>query len=342
MMRTWVRMPNWLGDLVAVLPVLDALVERGDDVTLALPRAHAGWVAERIPSARIQPLQGNARSSDAAGHDLALLFDGSWRSARAAWGAGVARRIGWARGGRGPLLTTAITPAREIGGLPIGLGRIGRRPRWLPRPFGSAAVELAGYAGIPVAHRVPELRPSAEVQAAVRSRSTDLGIDPAAPFVLANVGARPDSAKGWPPESWRRLLKIVKESAPVLLTCGPGEEDATSALAREVGASAYVSPPASVMELAALGELARVCVATDGGARHVLRAGGARTVTLIGPTDPRHTAEHLVGDVRIRETVPCGPCHLELCPIAGSGHHLCMTSLSISDVAQAVHAGLTG
>lgn len=338
--RTWLRLPNWLGDIVAALPVVDAIVEAGGPTTLHAPRAHAGWLARRVPGATVQPMVGRPLVRDARGHDVALLLDGSWRSAFAAWAAGVPRRVGWARGGRGPLLTAAVTPAREVGGVPVGIGRPGRRPRWAPRPFGSAAVELAGVAGFPVAHRVPRLDPGDEVRSTVEVRLEDLGLVPGTPFLLANVGARVGSAKAWPEAHWIELLRDLAGPLPAVLTCGPGEEAATRRIAEASGARALLDPVATVPELAALGGLAAVAVAMDGGARHVLRAGGARTVTLLGPTDPRHTAEHLAGDTRLRVEIPCGPCHRERCPIEGAEHHACLVDLAPARVADAVRQAL--
>jgi heptosyltransferase-2 len=50
---------------------------------------------------------------------------------------------------------------------------------------------------------------------------------------------------------------------------------------------------------------------------------GVPAVTVMGPTDPRHT-EHLMERQRVlREPVDCSPCHLKVCPI----DHRCMTRL---------------
>jgi heptosyltransferase-2 len=55
---------------------------------------------------------------------------------------------------------------------------------------------------------------------------------------------------------------------------------------------------------------------------------GRPVVTVMGPTDPRHT-EHLMQRQRVlREPVECSPCGLPVCPI----DHRCMTRLAPSRV----------
>ena len=56
---------------------------------------------------------------------------------------------------------------------------------------------------------------------------------------------------------------------------------------------------------------------------------GAPLVVLTGPTDPRHSADHLEAQAVLRTKVDCGPCHLERCPIEGVGRHACMEGLDL-------------
>ncbi|QDU68914.1 glycosyltransferase family 9 protein [Engelhardtia mirabilis] len=343
-----VRLPSWLGDLVAVEPALRALAARrgGDDgrgLSLAAP-AHLlplldGWLpgARRIP----HPGRGGERAADWRGHDVALLLTGSFRSAWTALRAGIPRRVGWARDGRGLLLTDAIAPARELGAVPLGLGVRGAWPRWLPRSVTTSSIELVSLLGVSTADPVPRLRSTATVSESVALRLAAAGIEPGERPVVANVGGRPGSAKAWTEEAWIAALAALDPDLPLVLVAGPGEEAALEAVAS--GLTRRARPPlcawgeraADLPELLALCARACVVLSTDAGPRHVARAAGASTVVLFGPTDPRHTACPGPPSVHLRREVDCAPCHLELCPRSGSDHRLCTALIDPREVAAA-------
>ncbi len=334
--RVLVRLPSWLGDAVACEPVLCALharwqaAGRAERLTFVAPTSFVELLESRFAGVRWLPAARGA-TPDARtwrGHDVALLLDGSWRSAWTAWRSGIPARAGFASGGRTPLLTFALRPALERGGVPLGLGRTGRAPRRLPRPFASACAELAGLLGLEVRERSPLLEPGAQAQAAVRARLELGGIAPGAAFVLVNAGARPGSAKGADPRVLAALAR--RPGLPIVLACGPGEEANARATAAELrGDRALLldDPPPALPDLFALIATASWFVTSDSGPRHLAQAVRARTLVLCGPTDPRHTAEH--GD-RIhvaRVELACSPCHREVCPLEGEAHHACMRTI---------------
>ena len=344
--RLLVRLPSWIGDAVMAEPSLRALRERyaragaPDRLSIAASPALVPLLGEEGERPWLPPDDPRAWR----GHDVALLFTGSFRSAWCAWRAGIPRRVGWARDGRGCLLTDRLSTAREGGAVPLGLGRSGRFPRTLPRPFGSTCVELLGLLGVPVGDTRPRLVPPREAGAAARAAAEACGLtwegDRPEPFVLANVGARPGSAKGYPPEAWGRALGRVAAAAgvPVLAVGGPGEEGSIEAAVGAAGDPRVRAalPPCDLGVLQWLAAWAGVVASADAGPRHVAAAVGARVVCILGPTDPRHTADHLERTRLLRVEVPCGPCHLERCPLAGQDHHACMTGVAPERVAEAV------
>jgi heptosyltransferase-2 len=348
--RVLVRTPSWLGDFVMAEPVMRALCEWGGErVTLAGPPRFLELLDGRFAAARRKPISGrepeDARSW--RGFDFAILLNGSFRSAWTAFTAGIPSRAGFARGGRSVLLTHAFGPARECGGVPAHVGRAGRYPRYLPRPFGQACVELATWLGLTVRERTPRLTVFSRARDAANQRLAQAGLAVGEPFVLVNAGARPDSAKGFPPDRFASALDACAASIalPFVLACGPGEEAnarRAAALVRRARIVVLDEPAVGLPELVFLSSAARLAITTDSGPRHLAQAFETPTVVLCGPTDPRHTAEHPANVRVLRVSVPCGPCHRERCPLAGDQHHACMKSIEPVAIARAADVLLAG
>ena len=202
-----VRLPSWLGDLVAVEPAVRALAQArgaldGAGLALAAPAHLLPLVDGWLPAARriAHTGRGGERAEDWRGFDLALLLTGSFRSAWTAWRAGIPRRVGWSRDGRGWLLTDGVRPAVERGRAALPCGVRGRWPRYLPRSVTATSIELLGLLDVPVADPVARLAADPAVVADVRRRLAAAGVEGAP--VVANVGGRPGSAKAWSPAWW--------------------------------------------------------------------------------------------------------------------------------------------
>ena len=379
--RLIVWMPRWLGDFQMAEPSLAALAvhfgPQTERLTVALPRAFrplfdpalfdlAPGVA-RAALVDLDPAKTSAFQAALEASDVALMLPGSFRSAWRAWRAGVARRCGWARDGRGALLTDGLRPARESGSGVAYPGRI------LPRPYSIACQELLASLGVPVRRTAPLLRPRPELAAALTQRLANLGLEPGRPFLTLNVGGRASSAKAFP--DWTGVLRrLLDAGAAVVGVTGPGEEARFDALGLAPGAhgrglwlplggSAEASiperrhgadgalaaaneaarqatgnrtnPVASLPELAALGAASIVCITTDGGPRHLFDAAGGRTLVLFGPTDPRHTAGHLVRTESLVGHVACGPCHEERCGQPAPDERACFRAIDPQVLVQA-------
>jgi heptosyltransferase-2 len=323
-------------------PVLRGLCEWGGErVTLAGPARLLELLDGRFSTSRRMPI--SAREPENApewrGFDFAILFNGSFRSAWTAFTARIPARAGFARGGRGILLTHAFEPARERGGVPPFLGRAGRFPRYLPRPFGAACVELASWIGLTVCDRSPRLLVSTRARDTANERLVRAGLSAGEPFVLVNAGARPESAKGFPPDRLAAALDAcaADTALPFVIACAPGEEaNARQAVQHAQRARVVLldEPAIGLSELVFLSSSAALVITTDSGPRHLAQAFETPTIVLCGPTDPRHTAEHAANVRVLRVSVPCGPCHRERCPLARERNHVCMKSIEPEAIAR--------
>ncbi len=339
--RVLVQLPAWLGDFVQAEPSVRALCEQEKlAVSLAGDARFLELYDGRFERARRLAHRGlkTIEPSSWVGHDAAVLLSGSFRSAHLAFRARIPRRIGWSRDGRWFLLTHRMRPALERGGKPLGLGVVGRGRRFLPRPFGATCVELLGLVGISVRDTRPRLEATDAADRTARERLARLGFSADEPFLLANVGGREKSAKAYPAQSWAVLLDRLasRVDLPLLLVGGPGEDSAVRDLfarLERTRVAAATGAPVALPELVALCARSCLVLTADSGPRHVAKAAGARVVTLFGPTDPRHGADHLARERAVRVEVPCGPCHLERCPLEGELHHRCMLSIDPEEVA---------
>jgi len=350
--RTLIAMPAWLGDFVCAEPFVRAVHARRRELgtasllSLAGPKRFLDLFDGMFPEARRLPYDRRPRARDWRGHDTAVLLTGSFRSAWIARRAGIPRRVGWSRDMRGWLLTDAPRPSRERGAVPVGLGLHGRGPRYLPRPFVASCADLGAYLNLETLARGAHLEVTDEALDAATGRLAVMGVRLDQPFLLINVGGRPDSAKAWLPRHWTRLLEslAIHFDLPLVLVCGPGEEEVLGEVLESARAQTLcplIEPPVELPELAALASRAAVFITTDTGPRHVAAAVGASVACVFGPTDPRHTGHDTTRTECLRIEVPCGPCHKERCPLGGVEHHACMRLLEPEPVIAATRRLLT-
>jgi heptosyltransferase-2 len=336
---TIVRLPSWVGDAVMAEPVLRALFEahRRDGsqerLTLLGPAPVLSLFTDRFPGVRRAVLTGRERPADYLDHDLALFLNGSLASVIAARRARVRLRCGWADGGRAFWLTH---PVERHLGRPFG-----RRPD--PVPFTAAARALGECLGLVPDDLRPRLVPAERARVAIATRLRAAGLDPAAPFLLLNGGGRPGSAKAWPAGHWAELVGELGRTLdlPIILTTGPGEEaPAREASERAQGAgrpqpALLLDPVPDLEQLTALSAAAALVIGTDSGPAHIASAVGTPSVVIMGPTDPRHTAEFGAGRRVLRVSIECSPCQRERCPLSGSDRERCMVEIQPSEVVSA-------
>jgi heptosyltransferase-2 len=285
-----VRAPNWLGDAVMCLPALEAARHAAPQaqVTLALPAhlaelfAAAEDVDAVLPIARrgagprsVLALAGAYREGK---YDSALLLPNSFGSALAVWLARIARRAGYARAGRGWMLTDPV----EADGRRRALHQV------------EYYFELVGALGAPADgfDRARRLRLAAPEAARARVRGVLVAerVRPEAPLVVlapCAVGA----GKEWPAERFGRLAALLwSRGAEVALVGAPAERPKTAAAAgpaRAAGASVLdLAGRNSVAEMAALFELAAGFVGNDSGPLHLAGALGLPALGVFVSTDP--------------------------------------------------------
>lgn len=287
--RLLVVMPTWFGDILMATPTLRALRRLWPDAHLAvLVRENLTDLLEGLPFIdEILPSLSNGKGASAfrlakriskLKFDTAVLLPNSFRSAALASMAGIPRRIGYERDGRGVLLTDKLIPRRD--------GR-----HFIPVPTLDYYLSIVHYLGgqaydgdhvMEVATRPEDDQRAVALLAAAKGK----------PVVLLNPGAQKEF-KRWPAERFAQLAGRCSQElgCAVAVTGSPDEREV---LARVTGAATtkVIDLPKAGMNVRLLKSVtqhAAVMVTNDTGPRHLAAACGTPVVTLFGPTTPEWT-----------------------------------------------------
>jgi heptosyltransferase II len=264
--------------------------------------------------------------------DLAILLPNSFRPAWLAWLAGIPRRVGYVRYGRGALLTDRLYDSRD------------ERGRRIPTPIVESYLKLARQVGCPVSSVRLELATTADDESAADRAFASLGLDGERRIVCFNTGGAFGPAKSWPVPHFAELARHLADTAEasILVLCGPDERTP----AREIVAAAGHRHVASLADQPLGIGLTKACVrraslliTTDSGPRHFATAFQTPVITLFGPTHIAWTRTQHPQAWHIFHKVPCGPCQQAVCP---EGHHRCMRDLSPEAVFRVAMRALEG
>jgi heptosyltransferase-2 len=254
--------------------------------------------------------------------DCALLLQNAFDAALITWMARIPRRIGYARDGRGALLTDAFPiPAKGV----------------IP-PHESfyylELVRLAGWLDQMPAEPLIRLEGASKARQAGLERFQGEGIGR---VIGLSPGAAYGTAKRWWPERFAAAAsRLAKETdASVALFGSPPERDLCESVAGQIRLEGIeVRNLAGQTSLEEYIERAAACLAyltNDSGAMHIASALGVPTVAVFGATD--HITTGPTGPLArvIRRDVDCSPCLLRHCPL----DHRCMAAVSPEMVADA-------
>jgi len=294
-----VVMPTWLGDCVMATPTLRALRELYPDAKItALMRHNVRPILDGLTSIdrllSVRPkkkpgtrgarqrrtLVGLGRRLSRGGFDTAVLLPNSFKSAALASVAGIPRRVGYDRDGRGVLLTDRLIARRHRG-------------QFVPVPTLDYYLGIARYLGSEDPCHAMELatRPESDARAlaCLTSAGFDVNNDE---LLLINPGAQ-KTTKRWPAQRFGQLIDEMNQRFGVkaAVTGSPAERE----ILDQVIASAkspVIDLPRQGMDLHLLKSImrwTRLMVTNDTGPRHIAAAMRVPVATLFGPTTPAWT-----------------------------------------------------
>jgi heptosyltransferase-2 len=331
-MKIIVRAPNWIGDAVLSLPLMDCLHQHFRDAEIWI--AGTDWVSgiysslDYLAGTIVLPRKNGLKESRLSAReiqkhrfDIGLLLTNSFGSALHFFRAKIPERWGYNRDGRGWLLTKAVKHTSYE-----------KPPHQL-----HYYLQLASKLGITPGQTKLHFTLADEDKSQAKSLLSSLNVNPENPLVILSPGASYGPAKRWPTDCFSRLAGQLQEAfdAEILIV---GAQDETG-LAETIALPMTKKPvlltgKTTINQLAGLIALASVFVTNDSGPMHLANALHTPVVAIFGPTDPDRTRPYQEPAVVLKKEVPCWPCFYRACPY----EHQCMTQITPEEVVQACQA----
>jgi heptosyltransferase-2 len=372
--RVLVVQLDHLGDAVLTSPMLAALGAAYPDATidvLASPSnlevfeadphvAHVrlaarNWFERRRGRwALLSAVWELSRALRGSGYELGIDVRGDILTVLVMALAGIPRRVGWAMGGGGFLLTDVApwVPGRHEVASRLALLRqlglhVGESPRVAVHATDDDRVLVGrrlrdAWPGRAVRTRVSPVRVRAWARGEGRAKDRALAstresrirdaewlhagrFGAEAPLLAVHLGAG-TAAKRWPPSHWRTLLAwFLDDGWRVVVVGGPEDADAAEAIEPHENLRDWTGL-LTVPQTAAFLERADLFIGADSGPSHLAACAGIPSVVLFSGTN--RSAQWRPWSRRsliLRHHVACRPCHQKICPLAD---HPCMSGLS--------------
>jgi heptosyltransferase-2 len=344
--RLLVRGTNWVGDAVMSIPALKEIRRKFRNARISLlvrpwvkdvytavdfvdevliyekPGRHESWQGMRRLAVELR----------SGKFELTILFQNAMEAALIAFWARIPIRIGYARDGRGLLLTNPVRIDPEVNrfhqayyylGILAGAGLMVERP-WQHADYRleSIAIDVLP-SDIDAAHQLLQAH----------------GIRPGDRIIGINPGASYGSAKRWPADRFAAVANALTSqySARIVIFGAPSEAQ----VAQDVEAKMAAKPVilAGRTTLGQLMGLIREChlfITNDSGPMHLAAALNVPQLAIFGSTSESATGPLNDRAQVIKNQVDCNPCFLRDCPI----DFRCMLGISVEDVVNAARAKL--
>jgi heptosyltransferase-2 len=332
---TLVIQTSFLGDTVLTTPLLAQLARRGP-VDIVTTPASATLLANHPAVRRVIPydkrgadrglggLISLAQQLREAKYDVALLAQGSWRSAALALIAGIPSRLGFNTSAGRWFYTKRVAYREDL--------HHAARLLMLARPNGRepSIEELR-----------PSLYPGAEDRAAVDAVLAANGVADGETLIALAPGSV------WGTKRWPYYLELAQLLADattrIVIVGGNDDRELASAIVSAVPSTVNTTGMLSLLASADLIGRSAALVTNDSLPEHLASAMATPTIAIFGPTVP----EFGFGPLAPRATVvghtglACRPCDRhgpQRCPL---GHHKCMRELEAFGVAEQVRSLLS-
>jgi heptosyltransferase II len=324
-----VWLPSPMGDAILCTPTLRAIRRRFDSSKITF---FASAVARQVFTPCVFAdawLEQNKTGVFAAAGILkkynftrVILFKNSFGSALTCWLAGIPIRIGYARDGRGILLTEKLHPPR----LPSG--------EFEPISIVDYYLAVAAKLGADIKDKSIELSVESKDSEKLKIKLPAV-FNTDGPVVILVPGAAAGPSKRWPADRFALVSDRLKEkyNATVVLSVAPNDDEKN--IAKQIVDAAKHKPinlgdtPIGLGELKSLIALADLVICNDTGPRHIAIGLKRKVITLVGPNNPAWTDPGYADEIFVKGNAPCSPCDK---PVCSQSSHFCMEAINVDMV----------
>jgi heptosyltransferase-2 len=252
----------------------------------------------------------------------AILLKNSFASALTVFLARIPSRIGYARQGRGYLLTERLSPPRLANG------------KFKPLSMVDYYLAIASWLGADTLGRSLELLVDPGEHNKLKNKLPEV-TNCTEPLVIIVPGGAYGPSKFWLPDRFAKTADWLIDNyrATIVISSAPNPEEAK--IAKQVCTSSnhrfinLSEKPLSLVELKALFSIADLVITNDTGPRHIAIALKRKVITLFGPNDPAWTDTGYENEIQIVGDVPCSPCTRPTCK---ESEHFCMQAITVEMV----------
>lgn len=306
-----ILLPNWLGDAVMSLPLIQAVRGLYPCARISvLARPALTDLLELFPAAdELIPWENNGtfrRFLDTSGilkkkrFDAAIILPNSFSSGLLCFLSDIPKRVGYARDGRSLLLTDPVKFTGEL-------------PGYHQTDY---YLNLLGNAGMNGFSSTPRLTINEKQLSNAKEFLRKTGCSLRGKLLGISPGAMYGPAKRWQLGNFAEVGRIaVNEAGSEVVVFGTKEEGVlTEGIVNYIGRNAFnLTGKTSLKELAGILSCCNLLLTNDTGTMHLAAAVGTKVAAIFGSTEPLRTApigEHII----IRKEFSCSPCFQRVCP----------------------------
>ncbi|MBI5428213.1 MAG: glycosyltransferase family 9 protein [Nitrospinae bacterium] len=334
-----------MGDLVMASAFFDALRRRFPEAEIVLLAGKTyGRVLERHPvfdrlvladdaaiyrgglGARLREVLRIVPRLRRESFDWVFVLHRAWPFNLLAFLSGARRRVGFARGREGILLTDRVVPAR------------GRNEREI-------YLDLLRAAGVPAVYEKSFYYLSEEEDRFLEEFVRRHGIREGECVVGVGPGGGKNAklfmpTKRWPADNYVLLIKKLPPSCRIVLFGSRDERDLADRILSDCP-DCVDATDLSYGEMASVFRRCRLYIGNDSGPLHIAEAMGIATLSFFGPTNPSVQAPLGPRHSVLYKRVECSPCYDDG-RFPECDHMTCLNSITAEEAAEAARALLSG
>jgi len=315
-------MPNWVGDVIMALPVLEDIKNNYPNafISVLINEKHFDLLKNNDSFSEALLLKNGSESRKdiikkikGIGFDMGVLLTNSFSSAFLFYKANIKSIIGYKKDLRGFFLNHALPfPKEKIHQI--------IKYKMLLKPL-----------QIKISSTRPKLYLNPEELAKAKQMLDKLGFQDGKRLIGINPLARYGSAKCWEEKNYISVIEKISSDAKnfIFLTGDEYSQDQINKICRGMPKNVInLAGKTNLRELIALINLSDLFITNDSGPMHIASALQIPLIAIFGSTSEILTGPYSNNSIVINKKVKCSPCYKRKC----SKDFCCMKSISVNEV----------